>query len=148
MERIVRRHLITRDVAIAHIDVDTEDLAQQGGHVLRQIHRIIAGASITHRDVEVSIGSKVHIAAVVIGERLDDVWRAAWEEQIEATGGVGLQWIPGASEETRDDGIAAGVGEVDPEPSAHGVVGRKDQTEQSSFTARAHHAGDVEEGRR
>ena len=93
---------------------------------------IVRRAAVTQADVEKAVGAESEVSAVVIRERLRDKRRAVRPSpaQIETRALIGDQRI-GRSPEPRHNSIAGGVGEVDIETAAHGIVGREGQAEKT-----------------
>ena len=70
-------------VGLGHVDVDAEDLAEQGLGILRAVAGIVARAAVAQADVEEAVGPERHVAAVVVGERLLDERTAVGPHQVE-----------------------------------------------------------------
>lgn len=90
------------------LHIDTQHLAEQRAEVLAITHRVAAGASIPHADIQVTIGPEFYLAAVVVFKWLGNV------EQHGFGSGVGSVRIRGDAIEG-DDGIALKVCVIDVE---------------------------------
>jgi hypothetical protein len=68
---IIRRDVIGQSiVGVRVVHINAEHLAQQRRGPLRVVLRIAASAAISHADVEIAIGAKLQLAAVMVAERL------------------------------------------------------------------------------
>ena len=144
-ERIVRRHLIARWIAVGHVHVDAQHLAEQLGGTLCAVRGIVARTAVAEADVQKTVGTEHEIAAVVVRERLRDERRArgAAPAQIEAGARIGDEWI-GRSPEPRDHRVAGRIREVDEEAAARRIIGREDEAQQALFAARHNRRGEVQ----
>ena len=81
---------------------------------------IVSGAAVAQTDVEIAVRSKHEVAAVVIRERLDDerAGLAGHQRKSNRDAGIGDERIGRRPQETRDDGVAGRIGEVDEEAAA------------------------------
>ena len=128
------------------VDVDAQHFAQELIRVLSSIERIISAAAVAHADVEVSIGPKMQVAPVVIGEILLDF------EHHQERVAIGDIRIAGGTGETGDGSAVeprsrriAGVVEV--KEAVVFVVGMEGETEQALLVAGVvHQTGDIEKG--
>jgi hypothetical protein len=105
---------------------------------------VVARSAVAESDVEISVGTEREVAAVVIRERLRDDPACAFELQVEARRRIRDERIR-RPQESRDDGVAIRIREVDEEAAARRVIGREDETEQTALAAARDSAGQIEE---
>jgi hypothetical protein len=132
-------------MSVRDVDVDAQHLPEQLNRVLRAVLRIVAGAAVAHPDVEISIRTECEVAAVVIRVRLpDDGWSpGASPSQVEARRRIRHDGA-GRPPESRDDGVARGIGEVHEQPAA-GRVGGEGEAEQAALAAAGNDGRHIEE---
>ena len=123
-------------MTVGNADVDAQHLAEQLRRVLRAMAGIVARPAIAEPDVEIPVRTERQVAAVVIRERLIDERGTATRPSADRTASpasatTGSRRPP----ESRDDGVAVRVREVDEEAAAAGVVGRERQPEQPLLPA-------------
>src|SRR5438093_391155 len=97
---------------------------------------IVARSAVAQADIQKAIGAENQIAAVVVRERLSDERGAARSvpAQVESRTRIGDQGIR-RTLKSRDDSVAAEVGEVHEEAAARRVIGRNCHPEQSALAA-------------
>ena len=98
---------------IGHVHVDPEHLAEQLAAGLRAVAGIVCGAAVAQSDVQISIGAKGEVTAVVIRKRLVDPCRTGGSvpAQIKTRRHVGGQRI-GRAAEARYHRVAGSIREV------------------------------------
>jgi hypothetical protein len=96
------------DAAGVALDVETQDLAEEGVGVLAVALRVAARPAIAEAEIEIGVGAEDELAAVVIRERL------GLFEQHDLARGVGDVGV-GADAVESNGGVAAKVGVVDVE---------------------------------
>ena len=133
-ERVVVGHAVAARIGVRHVDVDAQHLAEQRVRVLRVVQRIAAAAAVAQADVEIAVGTKRQVAAVVIRERLLDEAAAVGPHQVEARAGIDRALR--VARVARDHGVAVEIGEVDVEAPRGRVVGREREPEQPALAAR------------
>ena len=74
-----------------------KDLAEEIAEILRVVIRIAGGAAVTDGDVEVAIGAKVDVAAVVVDERSSAIWKSTRMVSGSARSGLSAETVYSAS---------------------------------------------------
>jgi hypothetical protein len=139
-ERVARGNGVGEPRAAA-VDVDAQDLAEQGVERLPVLLRVAAAAAVARGDVEEAVRPERDLAAVVVGERL-----VVGEEDL-LRGGVGDIRVgrhPVAGDH-RLELAADGAGVVDEEFAVAGVVGMEGEPEEAALAAAGDRGREVEE---
>ena len=100
------------------VDVDTQQLPEQGAAILSVAVRIPAAPTVTHADVQHSVGAEDDVASVVVGVGLVDL-----EDQL-AMGRVGQIRI-GSHAPPLDSRVTRAVGVVQEERAVVAIAGWK-----------------------
>ena len=126
------------EVAGCPVDVDAQDLAEQGAQILAIL--AVPAASVTQPDVEVSIlRPKEEQPTIVVRRRLVDKHDRLGARRVSAIRIRGRHLV------SRDDGIAIAIGVVDEKIAIVRVVGMEGDAEQPALPATADEFGDVQE---
>ena len=127
--------------------VESKHLAEQARGVLCAVVWIVAAAPVAHADVQKPVRSEREIAAVVIGERVEDERLSVRPDEVEPRAGVGDERIAIRSKEPGDHDMAGRVRKADIEPPRGSVVGRKREAKQPLFRTMRDVRGEVEKRR-
>ncbi len=119
------------------VDVDAEDLSQEGDPALRPIPRISGGAPVAEPDPQLPIGTERELSPVVIR-----VWLIDGEER-DCGGGIGDVAIR-RYREPQDLRVPGEIREVDVEESVVLVVGVEREAEETLLASRGYGGGEVE----
>src|SRR5215212_529826 len=120
------------------IDVDAQDLAEQGAQILAIL--AVPATPVTQPDVEISILRPIEEqTTVVVSRRLVD------EQDGFGTRRVSAVPIRARHPVSGDDGAAVAIGVVDENVAIVRVVGMEGDAEQPAFPATADEVGDVQE---
>ena len=80
-EGIVDGNVVTLGVAITNRHIHPEHLAEERARILRVVITVVRSPAIANTDVEVAVGAKRDVAAVVITDWMSDERFAAWPQQ-------------------------------------------------------------------
>ena len=124
------------------IDVDPQDRSEPVAWVLPARHRVVGGASVSERDIEIAVRPKRDVAAIVVFKRV--VGRHPDSFLARRVGGP---WIAARSPKPRDDRtpvprVFRRI--IDEELLVFLVLGMKGQAEQAFFVALVDRIGKLE----
>jgi hypothetical protein len=104
---------------------------------------VVSGSAIAHADVQISVRPEHEVPSVVVRKGLSDERVASAPTQVESGARVGHEQIR-RSPESRNDGVAGLVGEVDEDPA----VWRDRHPEQATLPSRGDRIPEIEKVRR
>lgn len=124
---------------IIAVNVHTQNLAQPGLEILSVLLRITAAAAVTQGNVQVAIGAKCELPAVVIRKRLrltQNREHRVWIRNV---------WVVFGNRVAGDLRIAVYVRVIDVEESIVSVIRVESETEQALLAATTHQFMDIQE---
>ena len=137
---LVAERVVGRNVRGRGVDVEPQDLAQQGPQALRVIVGVIATAAVTHPHVEAPVRPELHHAPVVVAEL---PVRNRLQDQLGP--GVRDVGIRAGDLIARDEDVAGGVRVADVEEAVRRIARVKGEAEEPTLAPILHAVGDVQE---